>query len=68
MPRNLRTRAAIVLVVFLIETGWYTIVALALSSERPRGAYLRYKNWVDRVAGSVMIGLGLKLLVSAQRG
>jgi threonine/homoserine/homoserine lactone efflux protein len=58
---------AVVVVVFMIETGWYTIVALALSSEGPRGAYLRYKTWVDRVAGGVMIALGLKLLASAPR-
>jgi len=50
----------------MIETGWYTIVALALSAERPRGAYLRFRTWIDRVAGGVMIGLGVKLLACAQ--
>jgi len=51
----------------MIETGWYTIVALALSAERPRGAYLRIKTWIDRVAGGIMVALGVKLLASAQR-
>ena len=50
----------------MIETGWYTIVGLALSAERPRGAYLRFRTWIDRVAGGVMIGLGVKLLACAQ--
>ena len=58
---------SLVAVVFAIESGWYTLVALALSSERPRGAYLRYKASVDRVAGGVMVALGLKLASSASR-
>ena len=53
--------------VFAIEAGWYSLVALALSSHRPRNAYLRYKAWIDRTAGGVMIALGLKLVSSADR-
>jgi threonine/homoserine/homoserine lactone efflux protein len=64
---SLAFNVAVLVLVFMIETGWYTLVALALSSERPRRAYLRYKTWIDRVAGGVMVGLGLKLLASAQR-
>lgn len=52
---------------FAIEAGWYTLVALVLSSNRPRNAYLRYKAWVDRAAGGVMVALGLKLVSSADR-
>lgn len=58
---------ALVTIVFAIEAGWYAIVVLALSSERPRRAYLRYKAGVDRVAGGVMMLLGLKLVLSGQR-
>ncbi len=57
--------ALLILVVFAIETGWYTIVAMLLSSPAPRRAYLSYKTWVDRMAGAVMMGLGLKLVASA---
>jgi threonine/homoserine/homoserine lactone efflux protein len=56
----------VVVAVFIIEFAWYAIVALALSSEKPRGAYLRYKKWVDRAAGGVMAALGLKLMLSAR--
>ncbi|UCV07488.1 LysE family translocator [Dechloromonas denitrificans] len=56
---------ALVTLIFLIEVGWYSLVALALASERPRSAYLRYKSWIDRLAGGVMIALGLKLLSAA---
>jgi threonine/homoserine/homoserine lactone efflux protein len=53
-------------VVFVIETGWYAVVATMLSSSAPRRAYLRCKAWVDRTAGLVMGGLGLKLMASAR--
>ncbi|MDB5873642.1 MAG: threonine efflux protein [Ramlibacter sp.] len=58
--------AVLVSVVFVIETGWYAIVATMLSSNRPRRAYLDCKAWVDRAAGLVMVGLGLKLVASAR--
>lgn len=54
--------------VFMIEAGWYASVALLLSLEAPRRTYLRYKAWIDRAAGGVMVALGLKLATSAQRG
>jgi threonine/homoserine/homoserine lactone efflux protein len=52
--------------VFLIEAGWYAFVAVALSSERPRDMYLRYKKLIDRTAGGVMVGLGLRLITSSR--
>ncbi|BAO92110.1 LysE family translocator [Caballeronia cordobensis] len=51
--------------VFAIETGWYTIVALGFSSERPREMYLRAKKWIDRIAASVIAALGLRLVLTA---
>jgi threonine/homoserine/homoserine lactone efflux protein len=59
---------AVPVVIFCIETGWYAIVAVALSSAAPRSAYLRYKAWIDRVAGGVMGLLGLRLVWAAVRG
>lgn len=57
--------AALLCSVFAIETGWYAIVAVVLSSPIPRAAYLRYKAWADRAAGVVLVGLGLRLVGSA---
>ncbi|MGQ0711092.1 MAG: LysE family translocator [Rhodoferax sp.] len=54
-------------VVFLIETLWYSLVAVLLSSAAPRSVYLRFKAWIDRAAGGVMVALGLKLVLSADR-
>jgi threonine/homoserine/homoserine lactone efflux protein len=56
---------AVPLIIFAIETGWYSIVAFALSTAAPRAAYLRYKAWIDRAAGGVMAMLGVKLVASA---
>lgn len=54
----------ITFLVFLIEAGWYTLVALVLSSTGPRNVYLRGKAWADRIAGGVMVALGIKLVTS----
>ncbi|SAK55148.1 lysine exporter protein LysE/YggA [Caballeronia fortuita] len=53
--------------VFAIETGWYTIVALGFSSKRPREIYLRARKWIDRIAASVIAMLGLRLVLTAGR-
>lgn len=50
--------------VFVIETGWYSIVAVALAAAKPREIYLSYKVWVDRTAGVAIGALGLKLMTS----
>ncbi|HMG49666.1 MAG TPA: LysE family transporter [Inquilinus sp.] len=59
------TFAVLLPAIFAIEAGWYAIVALAFSADRPRAAYLRWKRWFDRVAGTVMGALGLRLILGA---
>jgi len=51
--------------IFLQETAWYMLVAVAFSSARPRAFYLRGKLWVDRAAGLVIGALGLRLITEA---
>lgn len=57
----------LLVLVFLVEAGWYSLVALLLSSAAPQRAYLSCKVWVDRAAGLVMFGLGLRLVAGAAR-
>lgn len=52
---------------FLIEFGWYTVVAVGFSSRTPRAAYLRSKIWIDRTAGAVVGALSTKLMVDSVR-
>jgi threonine/homoserine/homoserine lactone efflux protein len=54
-------------VLFLIEGGWYSAVALAFSTAKPRAAYLSFKAWIDRAAGALMAALGLRLIFGAVR-
>jgi threonine/homoserine/homoserine lactone efflux protein len=69
LPREVPLAVAVILplVVFCIEAGWYCVVALALSASSPRAAYLRWKVWIDRAAGSAMGLLGLKLIATARQ-
>jgi threonine/homoserine/homoserine lactone efflux protein len=53
--------------IFVLETGWYAVVALIFSSDRPRAAYLTSKTWIDRVAGAVMGALGARIIVETVR-
>ena len=52
--------------IFMIETGWYAVVAMAFSSEGPRRSYLGAKVLIDRVAAGVLGLLGMKLLSEAK--
>jgi threonine/homoserine/homoserine lactone efflux protein len=67
LPREIESWffVALPVIIFAIEAGWYAIVALALSAEASRGAYLRYKTWMDRIAGGVMALLGGRLIAGA---
>jgi len=53
--------------VFAIEAGWYTVVAVCFSGRRPREAYLRMKKWIDRLAAGAIGALGLRLMFTANR-
>ncbi|WP_018184500.1 LysE family translocator [Kaistia granuli] len=52
--------------IFVQETAWYALVALAFSSSRPRALYLGAKSWIDRAAGAVIGVLGIRLLLEAR--
>lgn len=56
---------SILLSVFAVEAGWYSIVAVLLSARKPRGVYLAFKAWIDRTAGLIMGALGVKLVTSS---
>ena len=54
--------AAIPPIIMTTETAWYTTVAVVVSSQGPRAAYARSKVWLDRLAGTVMGALGIRLI------
>lgn len=54
--------------IFIIETGWYTLVALGFSAGRPRAWYLHMKTGIDRTAAGAIAVLGLRLIWKAPQG
>ncbi|MEC5344359.1 LysE family transporter [Brenneria populi] len=48
---------------FAIDVVWYALVALALSTDKPRRFYMNYRRLIDRLSGGVMSALGLRLLI-----
>ena len=68
LPQELSLSATLVLplLVFLVEAGWYTVVAVTLSSKSSTMMYLNFKASIDRIASVVMGSLGLKLISEAK--
>lgn len=64
LPKEIPTYYYFVLPIlcFFIDAGWYSLVAMALSAEKPRKVYLKFKRIFDRIAGGVMTILGIKLI------
>ena len=64
LPKEIPTYYYFVLPIlcFFIDAGWYSLVAMALSAEKPRKVYLKSKKVFDRIAGGVMTILGIKLI------
>lgn len=55
-----------IVIVFVNEIAWYTIVSLLFSARQPRDAYLRFKPSLDRLMAGVLGMLGLKLIADAR--
>lgn len=53
--------AAVVALIVVQSFAWYAFVALVLSTEFARRHYQRFAQWLDRLAGVIMIGLGARL-------
>ncbi len=62
---SMEFNALVAFLAFAIESGWYAIVAMVLSSERPRARYLQFKKRIDRSAGAILGALGIRLATSA---
>lgn len=63
VPANpsLPLMAGLLAMVFVIETAWFMLVALAFSRGPVRRGYMRLKTTLDRAFGAAMVALGLRL-------
>lgn len=48
------------------EVSWYTIVAFVFSRPRVQAAYARARKWIERALGTVLIGLGTRIIVAVR--
>lgn len=46
---------------FSIDAIWYCMVVLLLSTQKSQKIYLRFKKYIDRVAGTLLAALGIKI-------
>jgi len=53
--------ALILGVIFAIEFAWYAALSLVFSRPAPRRAYIRAKGWLDRIFGTLIMGLGARI-------
>ncbi len=50
------------LLAFTIDTGWYSLVAIVLSTRKAQAAYAKYNLYICRAAGGFIGLMGLKLI------
>ena len=49
----------------IVMTGiWFSLVAVVLTNARIKAKFLKFTKWIDRVCGSLLIALGIKLAFS----
>ncbi|HYI01542.1 LysE family translocator [Hyalangium sp.] len=58
----LSVKIAALCIITLNEFLWYSFVAVALSRQLVRQAYLRWKAWIDRITAGVLGFLGIRLI------
>lgn len=63
LPQELPAYSEVLLclLAFLIDFTWYACVVFLLSTNKSQKLYLRFKKYIDRIAGIILAGLGIKL-------
>lgn len=59
-------RLVAVAIVGVQEVSWYTIVAFVFSRPKVQAVYARARVWIERALGTVLIGLGTRILVAVR--
>jgi threonine/homoserine/homoserine lactone efflux protein len=53
-------------IVAVDATGWHVALARFFSTRRAQQTYRRIKGWVERIAGSSLAFLGLRLMLPSR--
>ncbi len=64
-PENLTLNIGVImcLTVFVIDTGWYLLVALLTEVSKKRFGFTKQNIWLDRLLGAVFITLAVKVVI-----
>jgi threonine/homoserine/homoserine lactone efflux protein len=65
LPQELPAYSEVLLclIAFIVDFTWYSCVVFLLSTNKSQKIYLRFKKYIDRVAGTILAGLGIKLAI-----
>jgi threonine/homoserine/homoserine lactone efflux protein len=65
LPQELPAYSEILLciIAFFIDGTWYSLVVILLSTKKSQKIYLQFKKYIDRVAGTLLAVLGIKLAI-----
>jgi threonine/homoserine/homoserine lactone efflux protein len=65
-PQNLTLSIGIImcLTVFIIDTGWYLLVALLTEVSKKRFGFTKQNPWLDKMLGIVFIALAIRVVIS----
>ena len=63
LPKELPAYSELLLclITFSIDAIWYSMVVFLLSTKKSQKIYLRFKKYIDRVAGTLLAALGIKI-------
>lgn len=59
-------RLTAIAIVGVQEISWYTAVAFVFSRPSVRAAYARARTWIERALGTVLIGLGTRIIATVR--
>ncbi|MAD42647.1 MAG: threonine transporter [Arcobacter sp.] len=65
LPQELPAYSEVLLclLAFIVDFAWYSCVVFLLSTNKSQKIYLRFKKYIDRVVGTILAGLGIKLAI-----
>ena len=68
LPKELPAYSELLLclIAFSIDAIWYSMVVILLSTKKSQKIYLRFKKYIDRVAGTLLAALGIKIALDYQ--
>ena len=63
LPKELPAYSELLLclIAFSIDAIWYSMVVVLLSTKKSQKIYLQFKKYIDRVAGTLLATLGIKI-------